>query len=396
MYNTIIVGARSAGAALALMLARRGHKVLMLDRATFPSDTMSGHYIHPAGVAWLKRWGVFDRLAATDTPPQQQMTVDFGPIALTGTPAPMGDGTTTGYAPRRWLFDPLLATAASEAGATFWQGVTMRRPLFERGNVVGIEAVTSAGAPVELRAPLVVGADGKRSRLARQVGAGFSRHHQGTTCTFYAYWRGFDAGHTHLFVRDGRTVIVAPTNGDETFIGVIWPVAAFKTVRAALERQYLTELECLPWIAARLPVAERASQFIGTSDLDGFLRRSHGPGWALVGDAGCHLDPITAQGMTNAFLHAELLADAVDAGLRGSCPMASALARYERLRDAHVMPMFDLTADMAQLRPPPPEMAAHIGAMAGNATATAAFLGVMAGSVPVEQVFPPVDRQQVA
>ena len=396
MFDTIVVGARSAGAALALMLARRGHKVLMLDRATFPSDTMSGHYIHPAGVAWLKRWGIHDALAATDTPPQQQMTVDFGPVALTGAPAPMGDGTTTGYAPRRWLFDQLLANAAQEAGATFWQGVTMSRPLIERGNVVGIEAVTSAGEPVELRAPLVVGADGKRSRVARQVGAGFSRHHPGTTCTFYAYWRGFDAGHTHLFVRDDRTVIVAPTNGGETFIGAIWPVAAFKAVRADLERQYLAELGRLPWIAERLPAAERASQFVGTADLDGFLRKAHGPGWALVGDAGCHLDPITAQGMTNAFVHAEMLADAVDTGLRGSILMSSALARYERLRDAHVMPMFDLTADMAQLRPPPPDVAARIGAMAGNATATAEFLGVMAGSVPVEQVFPPVDRQLVA
>jgi 2-polyprenyl-6-methoxyphenol hydroxylase-like FAD-dependent oxidoreductase len=389
MYDVIIVGARSAGSALALMLARAGHKVLMLDRATFPSDTMSGHFIHPTGVSFLRRWGVLDRLAATDTPPQTTMTVDFGPFALSGRPTPAADGTDAGYAPRRKMFDAMLADTAVEAGVEFIDGVTIKSPVFSDGRVIGVEGVTRSGQPIKALARLVVGADGKRSRIAEAVGAEKYHVRPSATCCYYSYWRGFDVSHTHLFVRPARFFVAAPTNDGLTLVVSMWSIAEFDRVRSNLEGEFHSAIADVPWIAERMAAASRAERFLGTADLDGFFRTAHGPGWALVGDAGYHRDPITAQGMTDAFLHAELLADAIGTGLAGVTPMDAALADYQRKRDEAVMPMYDLTSDLARLAPPTVEMAQLLTALADNGPATERFLGVISGTVPVQDFFAP-------
>jgi 2-polyprenyl-6-methoxyphenol hydroxylase-like FAD-dependent oxidoreductase len=167
MHDVIIIGGRCAGASLALLLARAGLRPLVLERAVFPSDTMSGHYIHPAGVACLRRWGLGDLLAAAGAPAQRRITVDFGPVALSGTPAPATDGTTEAFAPRRHAFDTLLAEAASASGAAFRDGTSFLEPLVEDGRVVGVRAVGPGGREGTLRARLVIGADGNRSRRAR-------------------------------------------------------------------------------------------------------------------------------------------------------------------------------------------------------------------------------------
>ena len=171
MYDVVIIGARCAGSALALMLARDGLKVLAIDRTTFPSDTMSGHFIHPAGVSCLRRLGLLESLDALGAPAQETMTVDFGPVVLSGRPAPAADGTSAGYAPRRFRFDAMLAEAAVAAGADLREGVSFMAPHVEDGRVCGVRTVTAAGATEDIRARIVVGADGKRSRVARMVRA---------------------------------------------------------------------------------------------------------------------------------------------------------------------------------------------------------------------------------
>ena len=165
MHDVVIVGARCAGSALALMLARQGLKILAIDRATFPSDTMSGHFIHPAGVSCLRRLGLLEDLEALGAPAQDTMTLDFGPIVLSGRPKPAPDGTATAYASRRYRFDPMLADAAVAAGASLREGVSFVEPLVEGGRVAGIRTRNAAGRTEDIRARLVVGADGKRSRL---------------------------------------------------------------------------------------------------------------------------------------------------------------------------------------------------------------------------------------
>lgn len=395
MYDVIIVGARCAGSALGLMLARSGKKVLMLERTTFPSDTMSGHYIHPAGISCLKRWGVFDQLAATDTPEQKKLTLDFGPFALSATPTAASDGTSSGYGPRRRIFDTLLAEAAVAAGVEFIDGVTVNRPLCNHGRVAGVEGHTANGKPFEFRARLVIGADGRNSTIAEAVGAKKYNEVPSTTCAYYSYWSGFDTPQIHLFSRVGRFFVVQPTNEGLTMVAVAWPVAEFRKVRSNLEESFNSAVAEVPWIEERFRVAKRQERFVGTADQAGFFRTSHGPGWALLGDAGYHRDAITAQGMTDAFLHAEFLAQAINAGFNGSLPMDQALAEYQNRRDTSVMPMYGLTNDLARLAPPPPEMTQLMGAIYGNPRATSDFLGIVSGTVGIPDFFAPANIEAI-
>jgi flavin-dependent dehydrogenase len=395
MYDVIIIGARCAGSGLALMLARAGLKVLAIDRVTFPSDTMSGHYLHPAGVACLRRWDLLDALAATDTPPQRAVTVDFGPVVLTGRPAPAPDGTTVGYCPRRWLFDPLLADAAAAAGAEIATGTGFQGPIFEHGRVAGIRATTRSGQSLELRARLVVGADGKRSPFAAAVGAEGYHRNPTTACTYYAYWSGFDIEHTRLFVREGRFFVASPTNQGLTFLGIMWPISEFRRVRSDISAAYRAAAAEEEWLADRLAAAKQTQRFVGTADLDGFMRRAHGAGWALLGDAGYHRDPISAQGMTDALLHAEMLAEAIVDGLGGRRALHDALADYQRRRDASVMAMYSMTNDMARLAAPPAETVELVGALQGDPEATGRFLGVISGTVAAEDFFAPANLARI-
>ena len=393
MYDVVIIGARCAGSALALMLARDGLKVLAIDRTTFPSDTMSGHFIHPAGVSCLRRLGLAESLAALGAPAQETMTVDFGPVVLAGAPAPAADGTSGGYAPRRIRFDAMLADAAVAAGADLREGVSFMAPHVEDGRVSGIRTVTAAGATEDIRARIVVGADGKRSRFARMVRAEAYGRQPAATCSYYAYWSGFDAPGTRLFVRDGLFCVAAPTNDGLTFVGMAWPHAEFARVRADIGSACREAAATLPWVADRLASAEQVGRFVGTADLDGFFRTASGPGWALLGDAGYHKDPITAQGMTDALLHAELLAAAIVEELVR--PDGRALTDYGRRRDAAARPMFGLTADLARLAPPTPEMSALLAALRGNAVETGRFLGVIAGTVAVDDFFGPANLARI-
>ena len=386
MYDVAIVGARCAGSALALMLAREGARVLLIDRTTFPSDTMSGHFIQPAGVSCLRRMGLLEDLAALGYPPQETMTVDFGPVVISGTPTPMPDGTSIGFAPRRFRFDPMLADAAVAAGATLREATSFVEPLVEGGRVGGLRT-SHAGGIEDVRASIVVGADGKRSRLARAVGAASYEARPAATCCYYAYWEDMCVASTRLFVRDGLFMVAVPCGGGLTFLAVAWPRSAFAEVRADIDTAVRRAVARVPWLADRLAGATRAERYVGTGDLDMYFRAASGPGWALVGDAGHHKDPITAQGMTDALLDAENLASAIVDGLGGSLSIDAALAGYGQRRDRRAAPMHGLTSYLARLVPPPEEALAGMAAVAADPAATSRFLGVMAGSVSVDQMF---------
>jgi 2-polyprenyl-6-methoxyphenol hydroxylase-like FAD-dependent oxidoreductase len=157
----------------------------------------------------------------------------------------------------------------------------------------------------------------------------------------------------------------------------------FEANRADLERHYLAALELAPDFAERVRGATRQSRLAGTGEMRNFLRQPHGPGWALVGDAGYHKDPCTAQGMTDAFQDAELLADAVDTWLRGGRSYTAAMAAYQRARDERVLPLFELTCEFARLEPPRAELAQRLAECVGNQTEMDAFVSMIAGTLPV-------------
>ena len=188
MYDVIIVGARCAGAPTAMLLGRRGYKVLLVDKARFPSDTISTHIVWPHGAEILGRWGLLTKLAATGVPPIcRPMTFDVGPFALRGTIPDAHDGKG-GYCPRRTVLDSLLVEAAVESGAEVRQRFTVDEVLLSDDRVVGIRGRSTRARAIEERARLVIGADGVASLVARAVRAPEYDRQPVAACGYYSYF----------------------------------------------------------------------------------------------------------------------------------------------------------------------------------------------------------------
>ena len=389
-YDAIIVGARCGGSPTAMLLARHGYRVLLVDRATFPSDTMSTHIVHNPGIAQLQRWGLADRLIATGCPAIDTYRFDFGPFAIAGTPR-AANGAPQAYAPRRKVLDSLLVEAAEHAGAEVRTGCSVEELLVEDGTVVGIRARTKGGSSHEEHARVVIGADGVHSLVARAVQASAYREVPAREAMYYSYWSGMPTGgEFQVYLRPTRALIAIPTHDDLTCVVVAWSIDEFEANRLDVEGNYLKAFAAEPAFAERMRHAHREERFIGTT-MDGFYRTPYGPGWALVGDAGYHKDACTAQGITDAFHHAELLADALHSAFTGRQGCDEALAGYQRTRDDTTGPMYELTADFASFDPPPPQMEQLLAAVAADPLATEDFVSVQAGTMPVPEFFDPAN-----
>jgi 2-polyprenyl-6-methoxyphenol hydroxylase-like FAD-dependent oxidoreductase len=371
-----------------MLLARRGYRVLVVDRASFPSDTLSTHFIHPPGVAALDRWGLLDAVTATGCPPVAQYSFDFGPVQIAGAPRP-SDGQAQGYAPRRTVLDKILVDAADEAGAEIREQFTVDEILTDDGAVVGIRGHERGGASVTERARVVVGADGRHSTVARAVDPPRYNERPALQGSYYTYWSEFPANGFEIYLRPPHGWGVLPTNDGLTLIVVGNAIAHFDAFRRDVERSYLETVATVPEFAARIARANREERFAGTSDLPNYFRKPFGAGWALVGDAGYHKDPITAFGITDAFHDAERLVDALDLWQSGALPYDEAMTEYQSQRDVNALPMYDLTCQIATLEPPNQEMQQLFGAMHGNQSAMDDFVSVMAGTLPPPEFFNP-------
>jgi len=385
VYDAIIIGARCAGSPTGMLLARRGYRVLIVDRATFPSDTISTHVVHPLGVAALARWGLLDRLTATGCPPIHTYMFDFGPFALSG--APGTDSAPIALCPRRTVLDKLLVDAAVEAGAEMREGFIVDDLVFDGEQVVGIKGHTPAGSAIEERARIVVGADGRHSLVARAVHADQYHEKPPLMCGYYSYWRGLPMhGRFETYIRPNRGCAAADTHDALTLIVVGWPNAEFEANKKDVERHYLETIGLAPALASRLDSATREAPIAGAT-IPNFFRIPYGPGWALVGDAGYNKDPITAQGITDAFRDAEHLAVALDEVFSGARPLESAMRSYQETRDEHVLSMYEFTCQLATLAPPPPEMQRLFGSIQGNQPAMDRFVQMNAGTISPAEFF---------
>jgi len=393
-YDAIVVGARCAGSPTAMLLARRGYRVLLVDRASFPSDTLSCHFLHQPGVASLERWGLLGEVERSGCPPVRSQILDVGPFALKGAPAPAGD-VTEAYAVRRIVLDKILVDAAAAAGAEVRERFSVDELVVDGGRVKGIRGREAGGAAVSERARIVVGADGRNSLVARSVGAPSYDEHPSLTCAYYSYWSGVEMDAAELYTRPGQMIIGAPTNDGQVFVIVYWPTPEFHRVRADNEGSFAEALELAPALAKRIRGGTRTERFRGTGVLPSFYRRPYGDGWALVGDAGYHKDPITALGMTDAFRDAELLAEAIDAGLCGRQPLAEALVGYERRRNEATAETYRTTNQFARLEPPPPEMQPLFEALRHNEEETGRFFGTVTGTVSAAEFFAPENLARI-
>lgn len=395
MYDAIIVGARCAGSPLAMLLARKGYRVLLLDKASFPSDTISTHHIHQPGVAHLKRWGLLEKLRASNCPPTQQIKFDVGPFALTGSPPP-ADGNAEAYAPRRRVLDQILVDAAVDAGAELRERFSVEELTTDGTSITGIRGRDANGATVTEYARIVIGADGARSMVANAVNAPIYFDRGMLTCNYYSYWSGVQHEGVELYPRAGRTIVVDKTNDGLSMICIVFPKEEFDRVRSNIEGEYLRTIrENAPSLFERLRNAKREERFAGTGFLPNFFRKPYGDGWALVGDAGYVKDPILAQGITNSFSHAEMLAQALDEAFLGLRDMEDALAEYEYNRNEEVQAMFEHNTQLARLKPPPPEMLALLNALRGNRVEIGRFLGTVAGTVSLTEFFAPDNIERI-
>jgi flavin-dependent dehydrogenase len=384
-YDAIVVGARCAGSPTAMLLARKGYNILVVDRATFPSDTLSTHILHPPGVAAMKRWGVLDGLLATNCPPIDTYAFDFGFFTISG--APGTDDAPVAYCPRRTVLDKLLVDAASAAGAEVREGFTFEDVVLDDGRVTGIRGHGKDGQTVTEHANVVVGADGRYSRVAEAVRPEQYNERPELLCGYYSYWSGLPMnGRFEVYVREARGWGAAPTHDDLTLVVAGWPFAEYEANKSDVEGNYLAMFEQAPEWAERIRGAKREARFAGTA-VPNYFRKPFGPGWALVGDAGYNKDFITAQGITDAFRDAELCAIALDESLSGARSFDDAMAAYQRSRDEHVLPIFEFTCMLATLEPPPPELQQVLAAVHGNQEAMDGFARVNAGVTSPAEFF---------
>jgi flavin-dependent dehydrogenase len=341
-FDVVIVGARCAGAATALLLARAGARVLLVDRGTHGADTLSTHALMRGAVLQLHRWGALPAIVAAGTPPVQSTTFSYAEQDVTVRIEPKF-GVSALFAPRRALLDRILVDAAADSGAEVRYGVRVDDVVTDaRGRVRGITAV-AGGARRRFEADVVIGADGLYSKIAQRVGAARVLEGRHSTGVLYSYWEGLPCdGFYWRFVRSASMGAI-PTNNNATCVFVAVPSARFphelRDDPASTYRRLLHDVA--PLVHARLDEARMVEPVRGFGGHAGFIKASAGPGWALVGDAGYFKDPLTAHGITDALRDAELLAHAI---VRGT---TAAFAEYETTRHSLSRGLFDLTDEIA-------------------------------------------------
>lgn len=375
--DVVVVGARCAGASTALLLARAGFRVLLLDRAEFPSDTLCTHHVTRPGMRLLDEWGLLDPLLDSGCATMTRLVYHAGDDVRLAGEVPATDRLRGIYSPRRHVLDELLVRAASDAGADFRPGCTVTGLLADGDHVTGVRYRTRDGRDGRVRAALVVGADGMRSSVARFVGAPVETEHPRMTCVYYTYWADLPTDF-ELYARDGGHLGAAQTHDGLTMVVSYFPQAEFDRVRHDPRTAYLDSIRTVaPELADRMAGSRPVERLRGSGSQHNFFRRAAGPGWVLVGDAGHSKDSIVGTGITNAFRQARLLADELTAAGLGD---HAALRRFARRRDEEMADGYQSTLDFGRLEVPP-EQLDRLRWMQTDRAATAMFVAAVAGAL---------------
>jgi 2-polyprenyl-6-methoxyphenol hydroxylase-like FAD-dependent oxidoreductase len=389
MYDAIVVGARCTGAGAALLLARAGYRVLLLDKSAYGSDTLSTHLVHQPGIAALARWGVLEQIRASGCPPLERTVYEVADIHIEGCARGVA-GQRAGFAPRRRVLDALLVDAATMAGVEFRELSRVTGLLRdEAGRVVGVEGRHGDRRFTE-RAHLVIGADGMRSTVAQLVAAPYGMRDPLLTCAYYTYWPDVPAD-LELYERPGGWVATVPTNDEATLVLAYFPQSRFDEVRTNARHAYQEQIRATaPALYERLRDSEPAERLRGSGDQQNFFRQATGPGWVLVGDAGHHKDSITARGISDAFQQVEALVGEVGSTL-GDDPaqLDAALARFAKARDETLAPGYEATLSVARLAPPHEQRLSLLRAVQSDPELVAIYLDIVAGIASAQALYTP-------
>ena len=393
-YDVIVVGARCAGAPTAMLLAEKGYAVLLIDRATFPSNMIqSTHLIHPLGVAYLKRWGLLDEIEQR-CEGFNRWTFDLHGVVLNGA-LPAEDGVDISYAPRRQMLDEILVRAAERAGVEIREGCRVTDLIFEDDRVCGVQAKRRNGGKFSERARLVIGADGPASIVARCAKASERRQDPILQSNLWTYYADLPIDHFVLFSREQAGAFAFPCNDGTAVVAANLTYADFLRANSDRGPAFHAMIErAAPEMAGMLSEATQVDRmFAGCTR--GFVRQAYGPGWTLVGDAGMKKDPISAQGIEAAFEYAQKLADTVDDGLAGRRDLELGLEAYERERDQRLLPFYEFTLQLAQLAKPTPELFALYRALQDSPDDISRLFGCVTLAVSPDQFFAPDNVREI-
>ncbi len=349
--DVVVVGARCAGSATAATLARAGRQVVVLDSARFPSDTLSTHLLWPAGVAELFRLGALDAVSELGAPALTHAFAAGAGYTIT-TPFPEVDGIDYTLCVRRTGLDHALVRTATHAGAEIRQHCRVTELVWDGARCAGVRYTGPDGRTAELRAALVVGADGRRSTVARLAGVEtpYEAEPSGRDC-YFAYWRdrSTDWRSTAAQWRVGADLGTAFPCDDGLLLCLVQPPATTGRLRPGdAERRYAAALDRLPPLRERLQDCEQVGRARSATGITSYFRRSSGPGWALPGDSGHFKDPVTAQGIRDALHYGRLLAEAVVPVLEDPIRLDHTIAAWEQRRVRECREIYHWTNRLAR------------------------------------------------
>ena len=391
MYEAIVIGARCAGASTAMLLGRLGHKVLLVDKTAVASDIPPGHFIHRFGPQRLAKWGLLDQIVETGCPLVSDVVMSMGGVPMHGKNL-LVDGIPFGIGPRRAALDKILVDNAVAAGVELRDQFVAEDFLRDGDRISGIRGRDlTTGHRFEEQGQIVIGADGRNSKLAQAVNAPTYEAVPSVSCYYFSYWSGVPMAELQLHVGRDFVIFAFPTNDNLLALFVAWPIERFSEVRQNIENEFMATIEQVPMLAAQVRAGERVEKFYGTADLPNFFRKPFGPGWALVGDAGHHKDPFMALGIADALRDAELVAQAVHDGLAGITSLEDALAAFEAERNETSLPLYRENLSRATFTPPPPEFHQIREALLANGDQADInhFFRVNIGLLPPDSFFNP-------
>jgi flavin-dependent dehydrogenase len=355
-YDVVVVGARCAGSPLAALLARQGVRVAVIERVSFPRDTLSSHIFETDALTFLARLGVIDKLRGTGAPLVGRTNMRVEDVELS-MDLPLRPGDVGGIASvRRTLLDPILADAAEEAGADLRMGATVTGLLEEDDRIVGVR-IARGGGEEELHARLVVGADGRHSTVAKLCGARRYNVTPNQRLSYWAYFEDADIGSEPTFLthRWGDRFMLAIPADSGLYQVLIWPeMSELDRFRADPDAAFAAHARICEPIADALRGARQVGKVLGAVGWEGFFREASGKGWVLSGDAGHFKSPAPGRGIGDAFLQADSLSTAILAALGGSDEaLDRTMARRGRERDREFAEHYWLACDLEDPGPVP-------------------------------------------
>ncbi len=352
-YDVVIVGARVAGSILAALLGDSGQRVLLLDRSTFPSDTLSTHFFRAPALSAFNQIGVYPEVQ-TAAP---HLTINYNVVDGIVFPEPVDRPADYPFylCVRRITLDEILVRRVRRTPSVELQeGAQATALLREGGRVVGLRWKDPNGYR-EAISRVVVGADGVRSFVAKEVEAQAEHEEPVNRAMYYAYYRGIEWNEgpaAEFHYRGNYLVYCFPCDGGLTLLASSVPIAEFAEFKHDPEGKFLRELGAMTALAPRVARAERQGPIRGTGSIPGYLRIPYGEGWALVGDAGMVMDPWSGQGIDQASTHAVRLARHLSDYLTGETDWETAMSAYHRERNEFSLKTYQRTCTHGRdLRP---------------------------------------------